>query len=117
MTEKENPIYRQGQEDEQIDVIKLLAGLGEINQGDFDNFRTKKVKPEYLEFFDVLTENDKRIIVAIDKLPDDQIKKLIKVIEIKNETKEKHIIIGIHEIRNHLLGLFNLTGDERYEVK
>jgi hypothetical protein len=63
--------------------------------------------------FNIINQDDKIVLVAIDMLSDDQIIKLYKFA--KETEKKGGRIVGIHKARARLAILFQLTEDKRYK--
>lgn len=91
-------------------MLNLLGGCYDIEQEDIDQFRENRVTPRMIALFESITEEDKKKMIVIDRLPPDQLQKLISV----SKQKNKEYAGGLHNLRSLLLNLNNVTEDEKY---
>jgi phosphomevalonate kinase len=115
MLEKNNFEISNDPLESKFDILQFLAGLESVSKKEIAEFQENRLLSRYRNVFERIKEADKMILVAIDKLSDDQIIKLNKLSkEIEENGKS---IVGIHKARTRLAVLFQLTEDKKYKLQ
>ncbi len=92
-----------------IDPLEILSRIDAISEEDIAATRSKVVLPErFRSFFDECDEREKRFLATVVKLTDDEIQSIFS---------EQEYNFGVHELKNYITLLGEITGDARYFKK
>ena len=93
-----------------IENLNLLEMFGEITKDEINIFRTSKVLDNKKFEFESFSQGFKQELIVTASLTDQQLSAF------KKKYDQKGRLTGVHEFGYNLKVLYDLTGDERYNL-
>jgi hypothetical protein len=95
-----------------IGILDILSEMYGVSDKDIYHFEKTRVIPSMKKIFGEATEGERVIATGIDRMPAKNLEAIKKLV-----SDDKGISLGLHELANHLMGLYMLTQDEKYLFK